>query len=311
MAIVEIENVTKRFAGVTAVEDLSLVVEAGEIYGFLGPNGAGKTTTINLLLDFVRPSRGNVSVFGRDVTAESTSVRRRTGVLAEDYGVYDRLSGREHVEFAVGTKDAADDPLAVLERVGLRDAADRRAGSYSKGMRQRLALAVALVGDPDLLVLDEPSSGLDPNGGRRFRRIVREERDRGAAVFLSSHLLEEVQALCDRVGVLSDGRLLADGTVGELLDRATVRPEMTISVERIPESLPAALRDDPGVSDVTLRRERGRIRVRCTDGASKYRALSTVVESGAGLADFETSAASLTEAFRRITEGTRPTEDRD
>jgi ABC-2 type transport system ATP-binding protein len=311
MAVVELENVTKRFEDVTAVEDLSLAVEEGEIYGFLGSNGAGKTTTINLLLDFVRPSHGRVSVFGRDVTAESTSVRHRTGILAEDYGVYERLTGREHVSFAAATKDAEDDPAAVLERVGLRNVADRRAGSYSKGMRQRLALAMALVGSPELLVLDEPSSGLDPNGGRRFRRLVREERDRGATVFLSSHLLEEVQALCDRVGILSNGRLIAEGTVDELLERTAVRPELMIRVEEMSESLPARLREVDGVADATASPDRGEVEVRCIDGASKYRALSAVVESSTDLVDFETSAVPLTEAFRRITRSAKTKEDRD
>ena len=302
MAVVEFDGVEKRFGTVAAVEDLSLAVEEGEIYGFLGPNGAGKTTTFNLLLDFVEPSRGSVSVFGRDASTESTYVRHRTGVLAEDYGVYARLSGREHLRFAIRTKDAADDPDDVLERVGLRDAADRRAGSYSKGMRQRLAIAMALVGAPDLLVLDEPSSGLDPNGGVLFRRLIREERDRGATVFLSSHLLEEVQALCDRVGILSDGRLLAEGTVDELLDRATVRPKMTVEVDVVPDDLPTDLRDVDGVFAVTVHENSTTVEIRCDDGPSKFRALSAVVESGAGLVDFETAAVPLNEAFQRITE---------
>lgn len=311
MAVVEFDGVEKRFGTVTAVEDLSLTVEEGEIYGFLGPNGAGKTTTFNLLLDFVEPSRGSVSVFGRDASTESTYVRHRTGVLAEDYGVYARLTGQEHLRFAIRTKDASDDPDDVLERVGLRDAADRRAGSYSKGMRQRLAIAMALVGAPDLLVLDEPSTGLDPNGGVLFRRLIREERDRGATVFLSSHILEEVQALCDRVGILSDGQLLAEGTVDELLDRATVRPKLTIEVDQIPDNLPTDLRDVDGVFGVTAREDSTAVEVRCDDGPSKFRALLTVVESGAGLVDFETAAVPLNEAFQRITEAAAQGGSRD
>ena len=164
MAAIELDGVTKRFEDVTAVSDLSLTVEEGEVFGFLGPNGAGKSTTINVLLDFVRPTSGTVTVLGHDAREESIAVRERTGVLPEGFDVYDRLTGRAHVEFAVDSKEVDVDPDAVLERVGLADAADRKAGGDSKGMRQRLPLALVLVGYPDLLFLDVPCLGLDAVG---------------------------------------------------------------------------------------------------------------------------------------------------
>jgi len=175
------------------------------VYGFLGPNGAGKSTTIDMVLDLVRPTEGTVRVLEQDATTDGVAIRKRTGVLPDGFAVYDRLTGRQHVEFAVRSKEADDDPDALLDRVGLLDDADRKAGGYSKGMRQRLALAMALAGDPDLLILDEPSSGLDPAGAKEMREIVRAEADRGATVFFSSHILEQVEAVCDRVGILREG----------------------------------------------------------------------------------------------------------
>ncbi|MFC7177362.1 ABC transporter ATP-binding protein [Halosegnis marinus] len=175
----EVDSLTKRYGEVTAVDGLSFQVGPGEVFGFLGPNGAGKSTTIDILLDFVRPTSGSVRVCGHDPETAPRAVRRRVGVLPEATGYYERASAREHLRFAAEMKDADPTPERKLERVGLGDAVDRPVGGFSKGMRQRLGLAMALVGRPDLLVLDEPLAGLDPAGARRVRTLVREERDRG------------------------------------------------------------------------------------------------------------------------------------
>ena len=186
MTLIEIDGLTKRFGDVTAVSDLSLTVDDGEVFGFLGPNGAGKSTTINVMLGFMRPTDGSISVFGLDAADRSVRIRQDTGALLEGYGVYESVTGREHVENAIETKEADDDPDEILARVGLDgDVARRAAGTLSKGLRQRLALGMALVGEPDLLVLDEPTTGLDPNGARMLRRVVRAENERGATVFFS------------------------------------------------------------------------------------------------------------------------------
>src|SRR6056297_3406256 len=193
MAAIRTSGLTKRYDGgllgsdVTAVDGLDLVVEEGEVYGFLGPNGAGKSTTIDVLLDYARPTAGTATVLGHDANAESEAVSERVGVLPEGYGLYDRLTGRRNLEFALDWRGADDDPDRLLDRVGLdADDAARPVGDYSKGMTQRVALAMVLVGDPDLLVLDEPSSGLDPNGIRLLREIVREQAAQGTTVFFSS-----------------------------------------------------------------------------------------------------------------------------
>ena len=301
MAAIELDGVTKRFEDVTAVSDLSLTVEEGEVFGFLGPNGAGKSTTINLLLDFVRPTAGTVTVLGHDAREESVAVRERTGVLPEGFDVYDRLTGRAHVEFAVDSKEVDADPDAVLERVGLGDAADRKAGGYSKGMRQRLALAMALVGDPDLLILDEPSSGLDPAGAKEMREIVLAEADRGTTVFFSSHILEQVEAVCDRVGILREGELVAVDSIDGLRTASDTDASLRISVgATVDDDLFAELRGLPGVDSVD-RDGDDALRVGC-DSDAKTTVVTTLEDNGVPVDDFSTQEASLEDLFLAYTE---------
>ena len=306
MTAIELRGVTKEFADVTAVRGLDLTVESGEVYGFLGPNGAGKSTTIDMVLDLVRPTEGTVRVLGQDATADGVAIRQRTGVLPDGFAVYDRLTGRQHVAFAVRSKDAADDPDALLDRVGLLDAADRAAGGYSKGMRQRLALAMALAGDPDLLILDEPSSGLDPAGAKEMREIVRAEADRGATVFFSSHVLEQVEAVCDRVGILRDGELVAEDSVEGLREAVGGEETLEIAVgddaEAVDEGT-AAVRALDGVSRVD--RDGDALVVSCADDA-KTSVIAALEDAGVAVADFHTREASLEDLFLAYTEGETP-----
>jgi len=298
MTAIELDSVTKRFGSVLAVDDLSLSVDEGEVFGFLGPNGAGKTTTIDMLLDFVRPTEGRITALGHDAQRESVAVRRRTGVLPEGFDVYDRLTGRKHVEFAIESKGTDDDPEELLARVGLDGEGDRKAGGYSKGMAQRLAFAMALVGDPDLLVLDEPSTGLDPNGAMEMREIVREEIDRGATVFFSSHVLGQVEAVCDRVAILRDGRLVALDTIEGLRDAVETEAVLSITLSERPDGATSAVRALSGVSSVEANGTG--LRVSCEDGA-KTRVLTTLENEGATVSDFETEEASLESLFAAYT----------
>jgi ABC-2 type transport system ATP-binding protein len=298
MAAIETTSLTKRYGSVTAVRSLDLTVERGEVFGFLGPNGAGKSTTIDLLLGFAAPSDGAVRVLGRDPQAAPRAVRERVGVVAEGTGFYDRASARDHVRLAVELQRADDDPAALLERVGVADAADRDVGGFSTGMRQRLALAVALVGRPDLLVLDEPLAGLDPEGARRVRRVVREERDRGAAVFLSSHVTGQVETLCDRLGVLHDGELVAVDTVAGLRERPGGRAEHVVVATDVPAGLELGASD--GVTDVA--RDEGRVRVRCADAAATGPVVSALTDAGATVARVGPTGASLEQLFVALTD---------
>jgi len=298
MNAVTVDRVTKRFGDVVAVDDLSLSVEEGEIFGFLGPNGAGKSTTINMLLDFVKPTAGEISVLGMDAQTDSKAIRQRIGVLPEGYQTYDRLTGRQHLEFAIESKDTEDDPDALLERVGLDpDDADRKAGGYSKGMSQRLLLAMALVGEPDLLILDEPTTGLDPNGARELRELVAAERDRGATVFFSSHILEQVEAVCDRVGIVRDGQIVAVDTIEGLRDSVSGGSSLRIELDRVTDEAVAAVRQVDGVSAV----DRDQAALVVTTEGSKTAVLSALEESGLVVEDFSTEEASLEEVFRAYT----------
>jgi ABC-2 type transport system ATP-binding protein len=227
-AVIETDGLTKRYESTVAVDDLDLAVTDDEIYGFLGPNGAGKSTTIGLLMDYVRPTAGTARVLGADPQADVVEIHDRLGILPDRYSLYDGHTARQHLVLVSNTKRADDSPEQLLDRVGLGDAIDQDVATFSQGMEQRLALAMALVGDPDLLILDEPFTGLDPHGVRTVREIVHEENDRGAAVFFSSHVLGQVELVCDRVGILHRGRLVAEGTVDDLRTSADVEPDASV-----------------------------------------------------------------------------------
>ena len=298
MTAIQTDGLTKRFGeDVVAVDDLDLRVEDGEVFGFLGPNGAGKSTTIDMLLDYVRPTEGTATVLGMDARAESEALRERVGVLPEGFGLYDRLSGRRHLEFATEWKDADDDPDAVLDRVGLDDDdAARSVGDYSKGMAQRLALGMALVGDPDLLVLDEPSSGLDPHGIRRMRERVREEAADGTTVFVSSHILGQVEAICDRVGILHDGELAAVDTVEGLRRTVGAGSELRL---RVTGTVDVDVTDVAGVDSVAS--ADGLLRVGCSDSRAKARVVARLANAGVDILDVDSEEPSLEDVFAAYT----------
>lgn len=303
MSIIELSGVTKQFGAVTAVQNLDLQVDSGEIFGFLGPNGAGKSTTINILLDFVRPTSGTARVFGLDSQDQGKELRQRIGVLPEGYDVYDRLTGRQHLEFTIESKSASDNPQALLERVGLAEDGDRKAGTYSKGMAQRLTLAMALVGDPDLLILDEPTTGLDPNGAREVREILREENARGTTIFFSSHILGQVEAVCTRVGILREGQLVADDSIEGL--RANVSGGETLVVEGsgFTDDAIAAVQAVEGVTGVDVRQPGSVLAISCGPDASKTGVLATLEDAGATVSDFSTEEANLDDLFAAYTTG--------
>ncbi|RZH68920.1 ABC transporter ATP-binding protein [Natrinema altunense] len=297
MTAIDISGVTKRYGTELALDGLDLTVESGEIYGFLGPNGAGKSTTINLVLDFIRPTRGDVRVFDLDVRSDSLEIRNRTGILPEGATLYDRLTGRQHVEFAIESKAADDDPDELLERVGIADAAGKKAGGYSKGMAQRLMLATALVGEPDLLILDEPSTGLDPNGAREMRDIIREENARGATIFFSSHVLGQVEAVCDRVGILRDGHLIAEDTIDGLRDSMPTQTRLRVTLDRIPDDSASALEAIESIDGVSSVEPEGRTLVVACEDRAKTTVLRRIEDHGVSVEDFETDDSSLEDLF--------------
>ncbi len=221
--VLSAENLTKRFGDREAVSDVSFDVRAGEVFGFLGPNGAGKTTTIRMLVGLARPDRGRVRIRGLDLARHFTRAMAHVGAIVESPDLYRYLTGRENLEhFARMLPAGASgriEGLAAL--VALSERLDDKVSTYSLGMRQRLGIAQALLGEPDVLILDEPANGLDPAGIREIRKLVRRlAAERGIGVFVSSHLLSEIEQTCDRVAIIHRGRTLASGSVRELSARA-------------------------------------------------------------------------------------------
>jgi ABC-2 type transport system ATP-binding protein len=239
-AIIRVERLSKEFRQgffmrrVLAVKDVSFQVERGDIFGFLGPNGAGKTTTIKVLTGLIRPTAGRAELFGE--TAPSRRALARIGFLPENPYVYPYLTPSEFVQLCgrlsgLSGRAARDRTKQVLQQVGVAYAADRAVRRLSKGMLQRTGLAAALVADPELLILDEPMSGLDPVGRKEVRDLIVDERRRGRTIFFSTHILNDVETLCDRVAILRKGEVVVSGRISELLRRDARRTEVTLSGE--------------------------------------------------------------------------------
>lgn len=306
MVAIETTALTKRFGEVLAVDDLNLHVEDGEIFGFLGPNGAGKSTTINMLLDFHRPTSGSATVLGYDAQEETDAIRERVGVLPEGLELYERLTAREHLELCVRMKDAADSPAAVLDRVGLSEDGDRKTGGFSKGMQQRLSLGMALIGDPDLIILDEPTSGLDPNGIQQFRELLRAEADAGTTVFFSSHILSEVEAVCDRVGIMNHGELVALDSIDNLREHTGTGGAVDCTVETIPDDLRLRALDE--VSDITI--DGTEIHAHCATTDAKMNVIRRI-DRNATITGIAVEEASLEDLFNEYTDGSQESPDED
>jgi len=295
---IETNGLTKKFGDVIALDGIDLLVENGEVFGFLGPNGAGKTTTIDLLLDFIRPTSGSASVLGFDTQEEPEAVRERVGILPDGFELWERLTGYQHLEFAIDSKGDQEDPDRLLNRTGLDPIdAERPVSDYSKGMLQRLGMAMALVGDPELLILDEPSAGLDPHGIRRMQTLIREEAAAGTTVFFSSHILGQVSAVCDRVGILDAGELVAVDTVNGLHEAAAVESQLVVDVDYIP---PVDLSSVAGVTDVV--KYDGRLEVGYATSRAKAPVVHELVEAGATVYDFEVREPTLEVLFAAYTD---------
>ncbi len=219
--VIQTEGLTKRYGDFVAVDRLSLVVHRGEVFGLLGPNGSGKTTTVLMLLGLTEPTSGEARVLGFDPVRQPLSVKARVGYLPDQVGFYDDLTARENLSYiaklnGIPRGEARRRIDEVLARMGLQEVADQPVGTYSRGMRQRLGVAEVLLKQPALIIVDEPTAGLDPEAAREFLGIISDLKARGITVLLTSHLLHQVQAVCDRVGLFHRGRMVLEGTVADL-----------------------------------------------------------------------------------------------
>ena len=301
-AVLSAEGLTKRFGEREAVSHVSFEIAAGEVFGFLGPNGAGKTTTIRMLVGLARPDAGRVRIFGSDLADDFVSAMKHVGAIVESPDLYRYLSGRENLlHFARMLPDGAAKRIPELASlVKLEERLDEKVSSYSLGMRQRLGIAQALLGAPDLLVLDEPANGLDPAGIREIRQLVRHlAHERGLAVFISSHLLAEVEQTCDRVSIIHRGRTLATGSVQDLLERSAsgrtrfvLRPAARAFevLSQQPDVSSVQIEDDSTVSAVLAR-------------SASPAAIAALVAAGVELFSVEPPSSTLEEVFMEVTGG--------
>ncbi len=305
-------GLTKRFGGaggVLAVDALDLDVPAGSVFGLLGPNGAGKTTTLRLVTGLARPTGGSVTIDGRPVGVDGSTARRGIGVLDQDPRYYGWMQGRELVELAgslqgLSAADARAKATETLERVGLADAARRRVGAYSGGMRQRLGIAQALVAAPRLLILDEPVSSLDPEGRRDLLALIADLRA-SATVIFSTHVLADVERICDRVGIMDHGRLVTEGPLDELLAgyaQPIYRIEPAMGQDGAVAELVATLRRTLWVDGVVVGEPAtGRLLVSVSDEAAAAAGLlPLVVAAGVRLDAFERVRPTLEDVFLRL-----------
>ena len=310
-AAVEAEAVGRRYGPVTAVEDLSFSVEAGEILGVLGPNGAGKTTAIRVLTTILPPTRGTFNVAGIP-SSRPAEIRRRIGVLPESGGYPDRQTGEEYLRYHArlfGYSRAHGRAVAdeLLVEVGLDERRRSLIAAYSRGMRQRLGIARALVNRPDVVFLDEPTLGLDPAGQRQMLQTVRQiAAERGATVLLSTHLLAEVEETCTRILILNRGRVVAEGTVAEITRRAAAPRSARLQI--VPDQAERAaelLRSVPGVQRVEILDDRPGLLVVTFDGSGELpvnEALVALAAPGLPIVSFELERARLSDAFLAMTE---------
>lgn len=257
MAVIETTDLTKRFGtrrdkSVLAVDQVSLTVEQGQVFGFLGPNGSGKTTTIGMLMGIIKPTAGSFRLFGAGAPRELLAARARVGATLETPNFYPYLSGRDNLRIAAAIKGIGKARIEeCLDIVGLRGRGKHRFRTYSLGMKQRLALAATMLNDPELIVLDEPANGLDPKGMKEVRGIIRLLADRGKTIFLSSHLLWEVERTCTHVSIVRKGRVVGTGTVAEIVGgevTAVVRAEdgeaLRAALEAFPEAASVRASDE-------------------------------------------------------------------
>lgn len=258
--VFQTKNLTKKYGSFAAVDNLTMEVQGGEVFGMLGPNGAGKTTTILMLLGLTEPTSGYVRVLGLDPARQPLSVKSRVGYLPDQVGFYDELSAKENLTYIARLNGIPGSQVEgrvreALARVGLEKAASQRAGTFSRGMRQRLGLADVLVKQPRLIIMDEPTSGLDPEASHEFLDMIRQLKDEGITILLASHLLYQVQAVCDRVGLFNQGKMVLEGTVEDLarqvlggayriqVDAEGPQPAILEALEKIPEVISTRVSD--------------------------------------------------------------------
>ncbi len=299
-AAIKVKNLTKIYNDVKAVNNASFTVEKGEVFGFLGPNGAGKTTTMKSILGLIQPNNGNIHIYGINTKHNSKQAKKYVGYLPEKVAFYDNLNALQNLYFYADMKEVSRsecEPLLI--EMGLERAIHKKVGEFSKGMQQRLGMARALLGNPPILILDEPSGGLDPRGVALIRNKIREMKEKGSSVFVSSHILAEVQEICDRVGIISKGVIVAEDSMNKLRSRLKLKPKLVLELEKMEEKIVKAVEKLDGVDLVTSIGLM--LHVTCNP-QSKSKIIIAVEKAGGNIINIQTMEPSLEEVFMRFTE---------
>ncbi len=297
--MIEIESLSKDYGPIKAVDDVTLSIEEGEVFGLIGPNGAGKTTLIKILVGLSRQTSGRIFIDGVRDGGRFKDVRRKIGYLPENVAFYENLTASETLRFFARLKGVPFEKYrGMLETVGL-DAGEKKVKKFSKGMRQRLGLAVALLGDPRILIFDEPTSGLDPRGVREFQRMIKNLKEEGVTVVLSSHILGEVQEVVDRIGIMNNGRIIASGSFRELLETVGLRCIITATLS-IPDESVVEEMLNAGAEEAFL--DGARLKITC---ANRDMAKILAGLAGVKLKDLEIKEPSLEDVFLKYIEEKR------
>ena len=304
--MIRTKNLTKEYDGFRAVSNLNLEVKEGEIYGFLGPNGAGKTTSILLLLGILKPTSGKIHLLGKELRKNSLSIKRRIGVVSEKQYLYKEMSAGEYLDFFAelyGSKNKKKRKKRIdqlLSSVDLLEVKNRKLGAFSRGMQQKLGFARALLHNPDLLLLDEPVSGLDPTGIKQIRDLIEEENKKGSTIFISSHLLSEVERLCQRVGIINKGKLLAEDTMENLKHRLSDFIQIEVEIAKLPSKMLDIFSSFDFVKDITREKNLTILEVK---NDKDYRAdiSEAIAREGGVVLGMKIREMSLEEAFITIT----------
>lgn len=302
-AVLQTEKLTKKYEGKRAVDEVTLCVNRGEVYGFLGPNGAGKTTVMRLLLGLLVPTAGTITLLGEVFGGNHPEVRRRIGAVPEKPSIYPEMTAVEYLTFFADLYEVDQSKkraYAMLEKLRLLDAAHKKLGAFSRGMQQKVHIARALLYEPELLLLDEPVSGLDPHGIREVRDLIEEFKAKGRTVFISSHLLSEVEKVCDRVAIMNSGHLLIEETMMGIRKRLSQEVTVEVEVDGVGDQVVRAVSNLPFVREVLQTGKALSLKVEAGDRIREHIS-RTIAEAGGIVLSVNMRELSLEDAFLTLT----------
>jgi ABC-type multidrug transport system ATPase subunit len=295
---IEVRGLSKTYNSIRAVRDVSFTVRKGEIFGFLGPNGAGKTTTIKSILGLIHPDTGLILINGYSIISEGKKAKKGVGYLPERVAFYDNLTAYQNLCFYADLRGISrEECKPLLKEFDLP--MDKKVGTFSKGMKQRLGVIRAVIGDPSILILDEPSIGLDPRGVALVRKKILQMKEKGSTIFVSSHILSEIQAVCDRVAIINKGVIVAEDTIEKLGYKLRLKPKLFLELENSADEFVEGIKKIAGVEGVTAR---GRVLEVICEPRAKVDVILKINRMGGNIIDVKTEEPSLEDVFLRYTE---------